>query len=528
MLNRTILTSLFWILPAIAPAQTVTRFEQGDPRITYTGAWYPNTNTLESGGSSVLANLRGSQAVVVFNGTGITWVGESDGYAGLCYLTLDGVQTTVDTSNPDGTTLYQRPLFAVHGLAPGTHRMTIEIIHSHDASTNASWIWIDAFDVDNGSLIGGAPVAVAGVAQQTDNAVNYKGHWFTTTASQYSGGSVTSAVDAGAGMDFTFNGTSVAWLAYRDEWSGLAQVFMDGALQATVDTYVTPSQIQTPVWSASGLAPGTHVLGIVATGTHSAASGGSWVWVDAFQVSGSVTTGPLTFNAGGVVNAASFMPAPGNQVSPGQIVAIFGQNFTASSGVGATTVPLPTHLAPENVTVTACGLALPLYSISPGQINAQLPLECPVTGTTTATVSSGGQTATQTFTLALASPGVFTLNGSGTGDGVILHADNSVVSATNPASAGEVVVIYAAGLGATSPSFATGMAANQANVTVLPVKVTIGGQNAAVVYSGLTQGLVGLYQINAILPSGLTGSQPVVITAGTNYSSPAGVKISLQ
>src|ERR1035437_5800692 len=116
-MNRTFLTFLLLILPAIAPAQTVTRFEQSDARITYTGVWYPNTNILESGGSSVLANLRGSQAVVVFNGTGITWVGESDGYAGLCYLTLDGVQTTVDTSNPAGTTLYQRPLFAVHSLA---------------------------------------------------------------------------------------------------------------------------------------------------------------------------------------------------------------------------------------------------------------------------------------------------------------------------------------------------------------------------------------------------------------------------
>ena len=147
MLNRFLLACLVAILPATVLAQTVTRFEQNDPRITYTGVWYPNTNSLESGGSALLANLRGSQVVVIFNGTGITWIGASDYYAGICYLTLDGVPMSVDTSNPSGATLYQQKLYSVHGLAPGLHHMTIEVIHSHDAETNASWIWVDAFDI---------------------------------------------------------------------------------------------------------------------------------------------------------------------------------------------------------------------------------------------------------------------------------------------------------------------------------------------------------------------------------------------
>ncbi len=130
--------------------------------------------------------------------------------------------------------------------------------------------------------------------------------------------------------------------------------------------------------------------------------------------------------------------------------------------------------------------------------------------------------------MAQASPGIFTVNGSGGGDGVILHADNTLVSAAAPATAGEEVVIYVTGLGPTSPSFATGTAANQVNTTTMPVSVTVGGKNATVMYSGLTQGLVGLYQVNAIVPSGMTGSQPVVITVGTAWSSPAGVTMSIQ
>jgi uncharacterized protein (TIGR03437 family) len=250
--------------------------------------------------------------------------------------------------------------------------------------------------------------------------------------------------------------------------------------------------------------------------------------VDAFQVFDSVTAGPPAISAGGVVSAASLTAAPNNQVAPGQIVSISGQNFLAVGSAIAEVLPLPTQLGPQNTSVTACGQAFPLYDVYPSRIVAQIPLECPAAGVVNATVAVDAQTGMQTFTLALASPGIFTVDGSGVGDGMIVHADNSLVSAAKPAVAGEELVIYATGLGATNPSFATGAAANQINTTVLPVGVTIGGKVATVTYGGLTQGWVGLYQVNAIVPSGLTGSQPVVITVGSSYSSRAGITMSLQ
>src|SRR5580693_10696716 len=132
MSNRILLGCLIAIIPGAAFPQTVTRFEQDDPRITYTGTWYPNSTSLDSAGSATLTNLKGSQAIVVFNGTGITWIGESDGYSGLCYVTLDGVQTLVDTSNAASNTYYQYPQFTAQNLTPGLHRLTIEVIHQRD------------------------------------------------------------------------------------------------------------------------------------------------------------------------------------------------------------------------------------------------------------------------------------------------------------------------------------------------------------------------------------------------------------
>ena len=512
-------------LPLLVQAQT-NRFEQNDPRITYTGTWYPNSNAAESGGTATLANLKGSQVIVYFNGTGISWIGESDPFTGICYVTLDGVPTQVDTSNSAGATLYNQKLWSVTGLPAGNHHLTIEIIHGHDGSTDQSWIWVDAFDVENGSLIQGPIPATTGTYDQTTVSANYVGHWSPNSGPTYSNGSAVSAVDPNTRVDFTFTGTSVAWIGYRDEYSGIAQIAIDGNALGTADAYSTPPKAQAVVWSTSGLAAGTHTLSITGTGTHDSASQNAWIYIDGFQVGGSVSTPVPSINAGGLVSAASFAPAPNNTAAPGSIVSIFGQNFSSSSA-NASAIPLPTQLGPNNTSVTACGHPLPLYGVYAGQINVQIPIDCPA-GAATAAVSVGGTTVSQAFTIAPAAPGIFTVSASGKGDGVIVHADNTLVTASNPAKAGETIVIYASGLGATSPSFPTGTAANQINTTALQVTASIGGQPAAVVYSGLTQSLVGLYQVNAIVPAGLTGSQPITITVGAQYTSPGGVTIPLQ
>jgi len=126
-------------------------------------------------------------------------------------------------------------------------------------------------------------------------------------------------------------------------------------------------------------------------------------------------------------------------------VSIFGQNFLATGSNNTGVVPLPGQLGPQNTTLPACGQAFPLYSVFPGQINAQIPLEYPATGVVTATITVGGQAGTQTFALAPASPGVFTEAGSGVGNRVIAHADYLLVGAAKRASTGEEVVIYATG-----------------------------------------------------------------------------------
>ena len=121
--------------------------------------------------------------------------------------------------------------------------------------------------------------------EQNNPAVQLTGNWYPNSGAFNSGGSAILAMDQGSQASFTFTGTGVQWIGFRDAWSGIAQVYVDGALQGTIDTYSAGQQAQAVVYSMSGLSNASHNLTIVVAGTHNANSGGAWVWVDAFDVS---------------------------------------------------------------------------------------------------------------------------------------------------------------------------------------------------------------------------------------------------
>jgi len=121
--------------------------------------------------------------------------------------------------------------------------------------------------------------------EQTSTAVQWTGSWSLINNPLTSGGSANVSQTAGSTATFTFTGTDVCWIGYRDAWSGVANVYIDGALKATVDTYAAKvtTRAKAVLYSATGLTSGTHTIVIEATGTKRSAAKGAWVWVDAFD-----------------------------------------------------------------------------------------------------------------------------------------------------------------------------------------------------------------------------------------------------
>jgi uncharacterized protein (TIGR03437 family) len=222
---------------------------------------------------------------------------------------------------------------------------------------------------------------------------------------------------------------------------------------------------------------------------------------------------PVLFTDG-VVEAAGFTPR--RPLAPGGFISLFGSRFTTQQA-GATQIPLERELA--GVRVRVGDIDAPLHFVSPGQINAQLPLEAQPGASVSVLVSAGGLlTAPQTYLVAPAMPGIFI----GSSGPAILDGQSHLVTAANPARIGDVLQIFATGLGATDPPVASGAAGPSFSTVTNPVSVTVGGVDAAVVYQGLAPGFVALYQVNIIVPGGVTPGDavPVVITQNGVSSNP--------
>jgi hypothetical protein len=141
-----------------------------------------------------------------------------------------------------------------------------------------------------------APVPKATVVRHeeaNDSAVKLTGAWFPNSGASNSGSSAILAMDKDSQAAFTFTGTGVQWIGYRDPWSGIAEVYLDGVLKGTIDTYSAGTEAQAVLYSLSGLSDASHTITLVVTGTRNVGSAGAWVWVDAFDVtSNSTATSP--------------------------------------------------------------------------------------------------------------------------------------------------------------------------------------------------------------------------------------------
>ena len=164
------------------------------------------------------------------------------------------------------------------------------------------------------------------------------------------------------------------------------------------------------------------------------------------------------------------------------------------------------------------GLEAPLFFVSPGQINAQIPNELTQGNSyDVVVIANSAVTTPQPVRLNLRAPGVARF-----GDGHVIaqHSDFSLVSAQSPAKPGEYLVIYLGGLGPGSETVASGTPSPASPLDAVPdVAVMVAGESAPVLFSGLTPGLVGLYQVNFQVPADAASGDLMLVVTENGYVS---------
>lgn len=240
-----------------------------------------------------------------------------------------------------------------------------------------------------------------------------------------------------------------------------------------------------------------------------------------------------------VVNAAS---GTSGQIAPGQLISIYGNAGAAlgpNNGV-ALQVNQDGRVADSiggvGVEFLPTRVFAPLTYVSPGQINAIVPYE--VAGLSQAHIKvhfSGRSSEPFSVSISAAVPGIFTVNGSGTGLGAILNHDGNVNSAERREPRGGVVTLYLTGAGQTTPPGVSGritMPAESEPLTPTPLAsptVHINGQPARVLFYGEAPGLVsGVVQINAEIPlASSSGIVPISVSIN-GVTSREGVTVAVQ
>ena len=151
-------------------------------------------------------------------------------------------------------------LFSIDGLAADRHRLMIEVTGTHQPLSGGSAIPIDAFDVRS------ADGSITRAEEDSPTVYCTPCDWLTSRGALHSGGSARVASALGAAITLDFTGTGVSWIGYRDAWSGIAAVYVDGVFQTEIDTYASPGGAQTEIYVVKGLPPGSHNVTIRVTG----------------------------------------------------------------------------------------------------------------------------------------------------------------------------------------------------------------------------------------------------------------------
>lgn len=233
------------------------------------------------------------------------------------------------------------------------------------------------------------------------------------------------------------------------------------------------------------------------------------------------------YTSSSIVNAASFKAGP---LAPNTIGTLYGRDLAfitrAVSNEDLYNGTLPTTLLGTGVRLLIDGNLAFLYYVSPTQINFLVPSSLTPGASRIQLVLDGRAAESVRLDLNAVSPALFA---SDPETALATHLNGAVVTPEKPAMPGEIIVLYATGLGVTRPRLPAGQMPTAIAwiERTADFQVTVNGEpldRANILYAGAAPGFAGLYQINLRLPDALTAN-PEIRIGFRDAMSPMSVRL---
>jgi uncharacterized protein (TIGR03437 family) len=218
----------------------------------------------------------------------------------------------------------------------------------------------------------------------------------------------------------------------------------------------------------------------------------------------------------GVRNAAADTPESG--LAPGSIIAIYGSSLAPTQATGPRS-PLVQTLA--DVTVRLGDRILPLFFVSPEQINAQLPSGLTLGDCTLIVHWEGHEEVKAGFRVVRNAPGLFTQPVGALQYALAIHANGALVTPEEPARPGETITLFGTGFGPYRGNAPDGFAVpTTLNLPLAdPVKILAGDLSLDPVFAGAAQGEIGVVIIRFRIPDDAASPMELVVTANGKRSN---------
>ena len=232
------------------------------------------------------------------------------------------------------------------------------------------------------------------------------------------------------------------------------------------------------------------------------------------------------YTADSIVNAADYSPGP---FAPNSVLSIFGSNLSWYTGAFSASVSSPSvPLALSGVQVYVDNWPAPLLYVSPSQINFLIPSDESPGSISVRVVRESTSGPFVSLNLVDGAPALFDAGGFA----IATHADGSLLTDASPGQPGEIVVVYATGLGATDPDPEAGEIPEAAAplhwLSSLSISLNAAAlPSALILYAGVTPGCAGLYQLNIQLPQDVPADPVIQVSMGTQSNS-GSLKIAVQ
>ncbi len=251
------------------PDSIPTIVNNNDVNITYSGLNYSSSSPGYINNDCHYTNIASSYGQYTFIGTGVSWIGSRNADHGYADVYIDGVlDATVDTYSSSNS--LQQVLYQKNGLASGSHTIKIVVKNAKNPASGGYFQDIDAFVITNARFNDNDPnIAYSGLnySSSSPGYINSDCH-YSNTANSYA--------------QYTFKGTGVSWIGSKNTDHGYADVYIDGVLDGTADTYLSSNSLQQVLYQKTGLAYGSHTIKIVVKNAKNSASSGYFQDIDAF------------------------------------------------------------------------------------------------------------------------------------------------------------------------------------------------------------------------------------------------------